>query len=352
MLKKNRSAPNTAVIPALYYPNAPEAVAWLTTVLPFTERLRNSDNRRQLSHGNSAIVVTKPGGNPDAASSTQQSPGAQSFTLRVTSIDELFLRAKAAGARVLAQAADHPYGERQCWFLHPRGIRGRFANDLRFRSSRLGWSTPRRISVRALIAVGMVFGLVPAIDASIMTKTPDPNQVEVVTVDVVHFWRAFDESAKVPTERRVDVYRREYFDLASEGLKDYAVFRHVTAETLAAHVEQNRDAYATIRPCVNNVVKQKPVIQTAFRRLKALYPDIKFPAHVYFVVGPQKGACMNSDNGIILAADMFATPPGHALHLRESLCRLRSLCGGPRDDPRQPGVPDERSQHAPAECCE
>jgi len=185
-----------------------------------------------------------------------------------------------------------------------------------------------------------------------MTNTPDPNQVEVVTVDVVHFWRAFDESAKVPTERRVDVYRREYFDLASEGLKDYAVFRHVTAETLAAHVEQNRDAYATIRPCVNNVVKQKPVIQTAFRRLKALYPDIKFPAHVYFVVGPQKGACMNSDNGIILAADMFATPPGHALHLRESLCRLRSLCGSPRDDPRQPGVPDERSQHAPAECCE
>lgn len=58
------------------------------------------------------------------------------------------------------------------------------------------------------------------------------------------------------------------------------------------------------------MVDQKPVIQAAFRRLKALYPDIRFPAHVYFVVGPQKGAGMNSDNGIILAADMFATPPG------------------------------------------
>ena len=42
MLKKNRSAPNTAVIPVLYYPDVPEAVAWLTTALPFTERLRNS----------------------------------------------------------------------------------------------------------------------------------------------------------------------------------------------------------------------------------------------------------------------------------------------------------------------
>jgi uncharacterized glyoxalase superfamily protein PhnB len=121
MLKKNRSAPNTAVIPVLYYPDVPKAVEWLTTALPFTERLRNSDNRRQLVHGNAAIVVTKPGGNADDASSTQQSPGAHSVTLRVTGINELFLRAKAAGARVLAEPADHPYGERQCSFLDPWG---------------------------------------------------------------------------------------------------------------------------------------------------------------------------------------------------------------------------------------
>jgi Uncharacterized protein conserved in bacteria len=119
MLKKNRSAPDTAVIPVLYYPDVPEAVEWLTTALPFTERLRNSKNRRQLVHGNGAIVVTKPGGNADDASSTHQGPGAHSVTLRVTGINELFLRAKAAGARVLAEPADHPYGERQCSFLDP-----------------------------------------------------------------------------------------------------------------------------------------------------------------------------------------------------------------------------------------
>jgi uncharacterized glyoxalase superfamily protein PhnB len=121
ILKKNRSAPDTAVIPVLYYPGVGEPVEWLTTVLPFTERLRNSENRRQLSHSNGAIVVAKPGGNADDASSTQQSPGAHSVTLRVTGIDELFLRAKAAGARVLAELADHPYGERQCSFLDPWG---------------------------------------------------------------------------------------------------------------------------------------------------------------------------------------------------------------------------------------
>jgi uncharacterized glyoxalase superfamily protein PhnB len=120
-MKKNRSAPNTAVIPVLYYPDVREAVDWLTTALPFTVRLRNSDTRCQLSHSNGAIVVAKPGVHADAASSTQQSPAAHSITLRVTAIDELFGRAKAAGARVLAEPADHMYGERQCSFLDPWG---------------------------------------------------------------------------------------------------------------------------------------------------------------------------------------------------------------------------------------
>jgi uncharacterized glyoxalase superfamily protein PhnB len=121
MLRKNRSAPNTAVMPVLYYPDVSEAVEWLTTALPFTVRLRNSDTRCQLLHNNGAIVVTKPGMHADAAPSTKQSPAAHSITLRVTGIDELFGRAKAAGARVLAEPEDQMFGERQCSFLDPWG---------------------------------------------------------------------------------------------------------------------------------------------------------------------------------------------------------------------------------------
>src|SRR5213079_1141848 len=114
MLKKNRSAPNTAVIPVLYYPDVREAVEWLTTALPFTERLRIADHRCQLSHSNGAIVLVKPGGHADAASSTLQGPGAHSVQLRVPAIHAPCLRAQAPGALVLSQAADHMYGECQC----------------------------------------------------------------------------------------------------------------------------------------------------------------------------------------------------------------------------------------------
>lgn len=121
MLKKNRAAPDSAVIPVLYYPEVRPAVEWLTTVLPFTERLRIGDHRCQLSHGNGAVVVAHRGGHADADPSTLQSPGAHSVMLRVTGIDALFERARAAGARVLAEPANHMYGERQCSFLDPWG---------------------------------------------------------------------------------------------------------------------------------------------------------------------------------------------------------------------------------------
>src|SRR5688572_18676422 len=121
MLKKNRAAPNVAVLPVLYYPDAREAVEWLTTVLPFTERLRLGPQRCQLLHGNGAIVVAEPGLHSHEAPSTGQVPAAHSTTLRVTGLDELFRGIKTAGARVLAEPADHVYGERQCSFLDPWG---------------------------------------------------------------------------------------------------------------------------------------------------------------------------------------------------------------------------------------
>ncbi|HEV8238079.1 MAG TPA: VOC family protein [Thermoanaerobaculia bacterium] len=120
-MKKNRSAPNAAVIPVLYYPDVRQAVEWLTSVLPFSERLRIADHRCQLVYGDGALVVAQPSGPAAAAPSMPQAAAAHSVMLRVTGIDELFGRGKAAGARVLAEPADHMYGERQGSFVDPWG---------------------------------------------------------------------------------------------------------------------------------------------------------------------------------------------------------------------------------------
>src|SRR5689334_13355017 len=119
MLKKNRAAPDVAVIPVLYYSDVRAAVDWLTKVLPFTERLRIGEHRAQLVLGNGAVVIAHAGGHADAHPSTLLAPAGHCVMLRVTDIDALFQRLKAAGARVLDEPEDHMYGERQCTFLDP-----------------------------------------------------------------------------------------------------------------------------------------------------------------------------------------------------------------------------------------
>ena len=140
--------------------------------------------------------------------------------------------------------------------------------------------------------------------------TRDPIHAYIVTSDVTRFWRAFDDAAKVPMAERAAVYDREYLTPATTGLKDFAAARHVTVASFTQHVEAGRAYYSQVRPYIGQVIGQKPVIEAAFRRLKRLYPPIGFPRHVYFVIGEQHGAGMNSSNGIILAAEMLATPPG------------------------------------------
>jgi hypothetical protein len=161
------------------------------------------------------------------------------------------------------------------------------------------------ILLRGLCGVILSLGL-----CGFTATTADPDQAEIVTADVRHFWRAFDHAAKVPASQREVIYASEYLAPGSRGLKDFQKLRKLDAAKLTKHVEDNRAYYEKVRPYIGQVVNQKRAIQAAFHRLKALYPDIKFPRHVYFVVGAQHGAGMNSDNGIVLAAEMFATPPG------------------------------------------
>jgi hypothetical protein len=160
-------------------------------------------------------------------------------------------------------------------------------------------------SFKSLALMGAVLAV-----SGFTSTTLDPDQAEIVTSDVDHFWQAFDDAAKAPADQRVAIYTKEYFGLGSQGFKDYVSLRPFTPEKFTEHVEQNRAYYTEIRPYIGQVVGQKPVIAAGFKRLKALYPDIKFPAHMYFIVGPQRALGINSPNGIIFAAEMLATPPG------------------------------------------
>lgn len=119
-MRSNRSVPASTVIPILSYPDVRAAVAWLTEVFGFEERLRIGENHRsqmRFSAGEGAgegasgdLIVADTGGNREAPV-----PGhvVVSVMVRVEDARAHCQHARASGARILMEPTDFEFGERQ-----------------------------------------------------------------------------------------------------------------------------------------------------------------------------------------------------------------------------------------------
>ena len=117
-MKTNRSVPEAAVIPELPYPDVREAVHWLTRAFGFEERLQIGDHRAQLVYEGGAVIAIKG----DAPGST--------LLVRVDDADAHHARAAEAGAKILGEPEDFPYGERQYSAVDPGGHRWTFSQSI------------------------------------------------------------------------------------------------------------------------------------------------------------------------------------------------------------------------------
>ena len=121
-MRSNRSIPSATVIPVLVYPDVRAAVAWLTDALGFTERVRIGDGHRAqmaVGEGGGVIVADVHG------DQHPPQPGIVTHLhkVRVADVDAAFERARGHGARVIAEPADQPYGEREGTIEDPAGHR-------------------------------------------------------------------------------------------------------------------------------------------------------------------------------------------------------------------------------------
>jgi uncharacterized glyoxalase superfamily protein PhnB len=108
-VRPNRSVPTAAVIPELPYSDVREAAEWLCEAFGFRERLQIGDHRAQLVYEDGAVIVI-------------QGDAAPSYLLvRVEDADSHRAQAEAAGAKILSEPTDWPYGERQYSAEDPGG---------------------------------------------------------------------------------------------------------------------------------------------------------------------------------------------------------------------------------------
>ena len=111
---RNRSAPTATVVPILVYEDVAKALDFLTRAFGFKERLRaewgGSISHAQMDIGECSIMMGKQGGPFKAP---QGDTVSQYAHVAVDDVEQHFARAKAAGATILKEPEDMPFGVRQ-----------------------------------------------------------------------------------------------------------------------------------------------------------------------------------------------------------------------------------------------
>jgi uncharacterized glyoxalase superfamily protein PhnB len=114
----NRSMPPSAVVPVLGCPDVVEASAWLQKAFGFLERLAIGTHRVQLSYGSGSLVLARGPVMP------------ADVMVRVEDADAHCARARAAGATIVSEPADYPFGERQYTATDPVGHTWTFSQTI------------------------------------------------------------------------------------------------------------------------------------------------------------------------------------------------------------------------------
>jgi len=131
-----------------------------------------------------------------------------------------------------------------------------------------------------------------------------PDLAKIVTKDIHHFWEAYDLAEKDSVKTR-NIYKKYYFDKASDGMEDYMGSKVSSIDYFIKHIQSHPKLYKTIRENTLKVDKYKKEIQQSFKNIKKIYPEAKFP-DVYFVIGAFTSAGTVSGSGLLIGTNQMS----------------------------------------------
>jgi hypothetical protein len=133
------------------------------------------------------------------------------------------------------------------------------------------------------------------------------NAKPVLTLDVDHFWQAFDRLKQCNSfADSVNAFRSLYLDRATDGLVDYISVRELTAEKLVKAVARYPRFYASVRNNTTQLKSSAVAISQLFDRFRALYPNFK-PFKVCFVIGMVNSGGTVSDRFVLIGSEIIAS---------------------------------------------
>lgn len=135
-MAKNPPEGTQRIVPYLMYRDAPAAIDFLCSVFGFEERFRLplEDGRvghAELAYGGNVVMLASVFEEMGHAS-PKELPGLPAQVLcYVDDVDAHYERAKAAGADILSEPEDQPYGDRRYRVRDPEGHQWNFHTHVR-----------------------------------------------------------------------------------------------------------------------------------------------------------------------------------------------------------------------------
>jgi hypothetical protein len=130
------------------------------------------------------------------------------------------------------------------------------------------------------------------------------NSKNVLTLDIDHFWQAFDNLKNCKNfSDSVATFQKIYLDRATDGLLDFIQVRDLTAEKYVMAVAKNGAFYQSVRPNTYQAKKAERVIDEVFKRFKELYSNFK-PFKVCFAIGIKNTGGTVSHNYVLIGSEL------------------------------------------------
>jgi uncharacterized glyoxalase superfamily protein PhnB len=108
----NRSVPADIVLPHIVYRDVDVAIQWLSSVFGFVEHYRYGESSGAQMHLGAAWIMVRKARQGEATPS-QLGCWTQSLTVFVDDVEAHYQKAKAAGAKIVEELNETPYGEFQ-----------------------------------------------------------------------------------------------------------------------------------------------------------------------------------------------------------------------------------------------
>lgn len=130
------------------------------------------------------------------------------------------------------------------------------------------------------------------------------NNKNVLTLDIDHFWEAFDQLKNCKTTwDSILTIQHLYLDRATNGLMDFIAARDFNAEGFIKALGKYPKYYESIRPYTYETKKAEPLIQEVFDQFKGIYSNFK-PFKVCFAIGVHRTGGTVSNRFVLIGTEM------------------------------------------------